>query len=247
SAIVPGKTRIVWIESPVNPTWDIIDIADAAETAHQYDAELMVDCTVAPPVTTRALTLGADVVFHSATKYLAGHSDVLAGALITRELNERWEDIKQVRKYTGAIIGAFQAWLLLRGMRTLSLRFERASENAMKIAEHFEHHPAVEKVLYPGLLNHPNHLTATKQMTNGFGGMLSMLINADEQTTQQIATRLKCFIAATSLGGVESLVEHRASVEGPHSIVSKNLLRFSVGIESASDLIADLEQALEKL
>jgi len=247
NAIVPGKTRIVWIESPVNPTWDIIDIAEAAKTAHEFEAELMVDCTVSPPVTTRALSLGADVVFHSATKYLAGHSDVLAGALITRELNDRWENIKQVRKYTGAIIGPFQAWLLLRGMRTLALRFERASENAMKIAKHFEHHAAVEQVLYPGLENHVNHSIAAKQMTNGFGGMLSMLILADEQKTQKIATRLKCFISATSLGGVESLVEHRASVEGPHSIVPRNLLRFSIGIESASDLIADLEQALEKL
>ncbi|MGH1366435.1 MAG: trans-sulfuration enzyme family protein [Calditrichia bacterium] len=245
-AIIQGKTKIVWIESPVNPTWDVIDIAASAKIAHEAGAALAVDCTVAPPVTTKALTLGADLVFHSATKYLAGHSDVLAGMLVTRELDERWEDIKQVRKFVGGVIGPVEAWLLLRGMRTLSLRFERASQNALKIARHFEHHSRIEKVLYPGLKNHPGHAIASKQMTGGFGGMLSMLVDDDEAASQKIATRLRCFIVATSLGGIESLVEHRASVEGPRSQVPKNLLRFSIGIEAPHDLIADLEQALEK-
>ena len=140
-AIQPGKTAIVWIETPVNPTWDVIDIADAAAAAHEAGAILGVDCTVATPMTTKALELGADIVFHSATKYLNGHSDVLAGVLVTNEQDERWNEIRFIRKHVGGVLGPFEAWLLLRGMRTLSIRFERASQNAMRIAQHFEHHP----------------------------------------------------------------------------------------------------------
>lgn len=246
-AVKPGETTIVWIESPVNPTWDVIDIAEAATIAHDAGAILGVDCTVSPPVTTQALDLGADLVFHSATKYLNGHSDVLAGLLVTRDRNERWEEIKFVRQHVGGVAGPFEAWLLLRGMRTLSLRFERASRNALQIAQHFEHHPKVESVLYPGLESHPGHQVAKKQMTNGFGGMMSFCVNGGSNEAKAIATRLKLFIPATSLGGVESLVEHRASVEGPMSQVKPNLLRFSVGIEDVNDLIADIEQALNSL
>lgn len=246
-AIRPGKTAIVWIETPVNPTWDIIDIADAAKAAHDAGAILGVDCTVATPITTQALDLGADIVFHSATKYFNGHSDVTAGILVTREANSRWEEIKLIRKEVGGVLGAFEAWLLLRGMRTLSLRFERASSNALKIAQRFEGHPKIEAVLYPGLENHPGHLIAKRQMTNGFGGMLSLLVKGGATEAKAVATKLKLFVPATSLGGVESLVEHRASVEGPLSQVQSNLLRFSVGIEEVDDLIADIEQAFKNV
>jgi cystathionine gamma-synthase len=243
-ATISGKTAIVWIETPTNPTWDVIDIASAAAAAHDAGAILGVDCTVSPPVTTRALDLGADIVFHSATKYLNGHSDVTAGILVTRENGERWEEIKFIRKHVGGVLGAFESWLLLRGMRTLSIRFERASSNAMKIAQHFEGHPKIEAVLYPGLESHPGHRIAERQMTNGFGGMLSLCIQGDAPAAKALATKLKLFVPATSLGGVESLVEHRASVEGPLSLVKPNLLRISVGIENVEDLISDLERAL---
>ena len=244
-AMMPGKTAIVWIETPVNPTWDVIDIAGAAAVAHDAGAILGVDCTVSPPITTRALELGADLVFHSATKYLNGHSDVTAGILVTRETNQRWEEIKFIRKHVGGVLGPFESWLLLRGMRTLSIRFERASSNALAIAQHFEDHPKVEAVLYPGLESHPGHAIAKRQMDNGFGGMLSLCVKGGATEAKTVATKLKLFVPATSLGGVESLVEHRASVEGPLSQVQPNLLRISVGIEDVDDLIKDLEQALE--
>jgi len=243
-AVKPGITSIVWIESPVNPTWDVIDIEASAEIAHAAGAILAVDCTVAPPVTTRALDLGADIVFHSATKYLNGHSDVVAGILVTRELNPRWDEIKLVRKLTGGVLGPFEAWLLLRGMRTLFLRFDRASASALQIARHFENHPALEGVLYPGLESHPQHEIARRQMRRGFGGMMSLLVKGGAEAAKKVASSTKLFLPATSLGGVESLIEHRATVEGPHSLVPKNLLRLSVGIEQVDDLIADLEQNL---
>lgn len=243
-ALTP-ETSVLWVESPVNPTWDVIDIADAAAAAHEAGAVLGVDCTVSTPVTTRALDLGADLVFHSATKYLNGHSDVTAGILVTREIDQRWEEIKFVRKHVGGVLGPFESWLLLRGMRTLSIRFERASSNAMKIARHLEGHPKIDRVLYPGLESHPGHAIARVQMTNGFGGMMSICVKGGAPEAKALATRLKLFVPATSLGGVESLVEHRASVEGPMSRVPPNLLRLSVGIEDVDDLIADLEQALD--
>lgn len=246
-AIKPGKTAILWVETPVNPTWDVIDIADAAAAAHDAGAILGVDCTVSTPITTRALDLGADLVFHSATKYLNGHSDVTAGILVTRETGQRWEEIKYIRKHVGGVLGAFESWLLLRGMRTLSIRFERASSNALRIAQYFEGHPKIEAVLYPGLESHPGHVIARRQMTNGFGGMLSLCVKGGATEAKAVATRLKLFVPATSLGGVESLVEHRASVEGPLSQVQPNLLRLSVGIEDVNDLIADLKQAFETI
>ena len=244
-AIRPGETALVWIETPANPTWDVVDIAAAAELAHGAGAALAVDSTAAPPVTTRALDLGADIVFHSATKYLNGHTDVLAGVLVTKETDARWQEIGQVRGLTGGVLGSFEAWLLLRGLRTLALRFERASASALKIAQHFEGHPNVARVLYPGLESHPGHAVARRQMRNGFSGMLSLLIDGDAEAAKSVATRLKLIVPATSLGGVESLVEHRKTVEGPTSAVPDNLLRFSIGIEQADELIADLEQALD--
>jgi cystathionine gamma-synthase len=243
-ALRPGETAILWIETPVNPTWDVIDIEKAAKAAHGAGAILAVDSTVAPPCTTRALELGADIVFHSATKYLGGHSDLTAGALICAEENALWDEIKQVRKLTGGILSPFDAWLLLRGMRTLFIRYERASDNAMELARAMADHPRIVQVLYPGLESHPGHEIAKKQMRSGFGGMLSILVDGDADAARRVATATRLFIPATSLGGVESLIEHRKSVEGPHSIVPANLLRLSVGIEDVTDLIADLDQAL---
>ncbi len=245
-ALSAKTTALVWIETPVNPTWDVIDIEASAKLAHDAGATLAVDCTVAPPCTTNALALGADIVFHSATKYLGGHSDVTAGGLVAAKADARWEEIALVRKLTGSILSPFDAWLLLRGMRTLFVRYERACANAMTIARHLEGHGKVERVLYPGLESHPGHAVAKKQMTFGFGGMLSFLIRGDAAAARRVASSMKIFVPATSLGGVESLVEHRKSVEGPHSLVQPNLLRLSVGIEDAKDLIWDLEQALEQ-
>ncbi len=243
-AIRPGETAIVWIETPVNPTWDVIDIAAAAAAAHAAGAILAVYATVSTPVTTRPLDLGADLVFHSGTKYLNGHSDVTAGVLVTRQADARWQEIRLVRGLMGGVLGPFEAWLLLRGLRTLFVRFERASANAMEIARHFEGHGKLEAVLYPGLESHPGHAIAMRQMTAGYSGMLSLLVKGDAEDAKGVATRTALFVPATSLGGVESLIEHRATIEGPRSQVPPNLLRLSIGIEDARDLIADLEQAL---
>jgi len=247
AAVRPGQTDMVWVETLLNPTWDVVDVVKAAEIAHGAGALLGVDATVTPPTTLRALDLGADLVFHSATKYLNGHSDVLGGVLITREANERWQEICDTRTLGGGIMGPFEAWLLLRGMRTLGLRCERAFASAARIAKHFENHPKLERVLYPGLESHPGHAVAARQMSAGFGGMLSFLVKGDAMTAKTLIAHLKLFLAATSLGGVESMVEHRATVEGPESLVPDNLIRISVGIENADDLIADMDQALDRL
>lgn len=241
---IKSNTAIVWIESPVNPTWDLIDIEAAAKAAHDAGAKLFLDATVTPAVTTKALDLGVDIVFQSASKYLNGHSDVLAGVLSTRTIDERWAEIIKHRNLTGGVVGAMEAWLLIRGLRTLPLRYRAASANALAIAQHFEHHEAIEAVLYPGLASHAGHDIAKRQMTDGFGGMLSLLVRGDAAYAKAVTRNLRIFLAAASLGGVESLVEHRASVEGPNSVVPGNLIRFSVGIENAADLISDIEQAL---
>jgi len=246
-AVEPGRTAIVWVESLLNPTWDVIDIAGTARIAHAAGAVLGVDATATPPVTLRALDLGADIVFHSATKYLNGHSDVTAGVLITRAADARWAEIKTVRTLAGGVLGPFDSWLLLRGMRTLALRFDRASENALCLARHFADHPAVERVLYPGLETHPGHEVARRQMHGGFGGMMSICVRGGAAEAKRVAGAVRTMVPATSLGGVETLIEHRATVQGPDSPVAPNLLRISVGIEAAEDLIADLEQALSTI
>jgi cystathionine gamma-synthase len=246
-AVKPGKTALLWIETPINPTWHLIDIERAAAIAHSAGAILVVDSTCAPPVTTRALDHGADIVFHSATKYLNGHSDITAGVLTSARLDDRWKEIESLRVSLGSIIAPFEAWLLLRGIRTLYLRFAQCSANALALARHFEKHPKLERVLYPGLTSHPGHDIARRQMTGGFGGMMSIMIRGDALEAKRVATSLRVFVPATSLGGVESLAEHRKSVEGPDSIVPGNLLRLSIGIEAVDDLIADLEQALAAL
>ena len=243
-AVQASETAVVWIEPSVNPTWDVIDVRAAAEAAHAAGAVLAVDATVTPAVTLRALDLGADIVLHSGTKYLAGHSDVTAGVLATRAVDARWEEIRHARTLMGGVLGPFESWLLLRGMRTLHVRYDRQAANALAIARHFEHHPKLEAVLYPGLQSHPGHEIAAGQMKGGFGAMLSLLIAGDAEDARRVATRTRLFVPATSLGGVESLIEHRATVEGPNSIVPANLLRISVGIEREDELVADLEQAL---
>ena len=243
-ALRHGETSVVWIEPLVNPTWDVIDIGQTADQAHQAGAILAVDGTMAPPVTTRALDFGADLVFHSATKYLNGHSDLLAGVLAAPKVDELWEELRLVRKLSGGVLSPRDAWMLIRGLRTLPLRFERASRSALRIARHLEGHPKLEAVLYPGLESHAGHDVAQHQMTNGFGGLLSILVRGGTEEALTVAKRLRIFVRATSAGGVESLVEHRASVEGPDSPVPSNLLRLSVGIEDCADLIGDLDRAL---
>ncbi|MEM9012271.1 MAG: PLP-dependent aspartate aminotransferase family protein [Pseudomonadota bacterium] len=243
AALKPGETRILWVETPTNPNWEVIDIAAAADATRAAGALLAVDCTATPPTTTRALELGADIAFHSATKYLGGHSDLVGGVLSLSE-DSRLEELRGIRSLMGSVLGPFEAWLLIRGIRTLWLRYAAASANALAIAEHFQGHRALEAVLYPGLPSHPGHAIAKRQMTGGFGGMLSLLAR-DEAAARQIARTTRVFTPATSLGGVESLIEHRKAVEGPYSAVAPNLLRLSVGIEAVEDLIADLERALE--
>ena len=244
AAMRPGETKLVWIETHAKTKQKNTDIAAVADIAHAAGARLAVDSTVATPVFTRPLDLGADIAMHSATKYLNGHSDVIAGALITRARDAQWEKIKTIRIQLGGVPGTFEAWLLLRGMRTLFPRVRTAAANAMAVAQHFRGHPLVEDVLYPGLSNFPGHTVAAKQMTGGFGGLLSIRVKGGAAGAIATAAHVKIWKRATSLGGVESLIEHRASVEGAASPAPPDLLRMSTGIAEASDLIADFEQAL---
>jgi cystathionine gamma-synthase len=238
------RTRLLWIETPANPTWEVTDIAAAAELARKAGAVVAVDSTCATPVLTRPIALGAHVVMHSATKYLNGHSDVVAGALACAKDDELWQRIRGVRANGGAVPGPFEAWLLARGMRTLHLRVAAACANAQAIADRFERHPKVSHVLYPGSKSHPGHAIAARQMQGGFGAMLSLRIAGGEAAARAFAARLAVFKRATSLGSVESLAEHRASVEGPNTMCPPDLVRLSIGIEDPADLIADIEQAL---
>ncbi|MCW5731685.1 MAG: aminotransferase class I/II-fold pyridoxal phosphate-dependent enzyme [Alphaproteobacteria bacterium] len=243
----PGETRLVWIETPANPTWLVTDIARAAEIAHAAGARLAVDSTVATPILTRPIEHGADLVMHAATKYLNGHSDVLAGALVTARMDEYWQRVRAVRASLGGVLGPFEAWLLLRGMRTLHLRVHAACRNAERIALALQDHPKVVAVHYPGLGNDPGHAVAARQMQGGFGGMLSVRVAGGQDGAVRFAAALRLFKRATSLGGVESLVEHRASVEGTGSPAPPDMLRLSVGAEDADDLIEDLIQALGRI
>ncbi len=246
-ALRPGETALVWAETPANPTWVVTDLARTAELAHAAGARLAVDSTVATPILTRPIEHGADLVMHSATKYLNGHGDVVAGALVTAQDDDPWQRIRQVRRQQGAVLGPFEAWLLLRGMRTLPLRVRRQASAAAHVAHRLAQHPRILRVHYPGLPDDPGNAIAARQMQGGFGGMLSIALEGGAATAIQVAAEVKLWQRATSLGGVESLIEHRASIEGPSSPTPPNLLRLSVGLEDPGELVADLEQALATL
>ena len=246
AAILPGRTRLLWIETPANPRWTIIDIARCAAVAHAAGALLAVDGTAATPILQRPIQWGADLVIHSATKALNGHGDVVAGLVITASDGAHWQAIRRWRHDAGGILGPFEAWLLLRGLRTLELRVRRATETAAWLADELQFHPQLCAVLYPGLAEFPGHAIAARQM-DGFGSMLSIRVRGGADAALQVAARLSLWTRATSLGGFESLVEHRASVEGPGSFATEDLLRLSVGLEEREDLLADLQAALASL
>lgn len=244
AACVAVKPSLVLIETPSNPWLRVTDVEAAAKAVHAVGGLLMVDSTAATPVLQKPLASGADIVMHSATKGINGHSDVLAGVLATNDTEAQiWADIKADRHDAGAVIGPFEAWLLVRGMRTLPLRMREMSRNAQALAEFLDQHDQVEAVLYPGLPAHTGHDIAARQMNGGFGPLLSFVVKGGADAALAVAGKLNLFHRATSLGGVESLVEHRHTIE-PHTGIPEGLLRVSVGIEDVEDLKADLIQAL---
>lgn len=238
-------TKLVWVETPSNPRMTITDIAGAARAADSVGALLLVDNTFATPVFQRPLDLGADIVLHSTTKYSGGHSDVQGGALVLKQRDQLYDKLFHARIVLGAVCSPFNSWLVLRGLRTLPCRMKQHAANAMAVAKALETCESVERVFYPGLPSHPGHAIAATQMSN-FGGMLSILVKGGREEAVAMAARVKLFRNATSLGGVESLIEHRASAEQPDSKSPENLLRLSIGLENADDLIADLLQALNE-
>ena len=247
AAVQPGRTRIVWVETPTNPLLGIADIAALAAVAHEVGALLLVDNTFASPYLQQPLSLGADVVVHSTTKYCGGHSDVVGGALIVADA-ELGERLAYMENATGGIAGPFDSWLVLRGLKTLGVRMDRHCENAEAVVEYLTGHPAVAEVLYPGLTDHPGHDVAARQMKR-YGGMVSFRMSQGEQAAVDVCKRAELFTLAESLGGVESLIEHparmtHASAAGSPLEVPTDLVRLSVGIETVDDLLADLDQAL---
>ncbi len=242
-AALTDKTRLVWVETPSNPMLNISDIAAIAELGHDRGALVCVDNTFATPIWQRPFEHGADLVMHSSTKYFGGHSDVMGGAVVTRERGAVTEQLRDYQATAGGVPSGFDCWLLRRSLTTLSCRMRAQTETAEKLARYLSTHTRVERVLYPGLEQHPNHAIARKQM-RGFGAMLSFCVAGGREEAFAVVSRLKVFTRATSLGGVESLIEHRASVEGPHTVTPQNLLRVSVGLEHADDLLADLDRAL---
>jgi len=244
-AVRPGQTKLIWTETPANPVWTITDLAAIASIAHNAGAKVAVDSTVATPVFCKPISLGVDIVMHSATKFLNGHSDLAAGALITRSEDEMWERLWTIRTQLGSVIGSMEAWLLLRGMRSLFPRVQWAARSAQQLAEKLEAHPYVDSVLYPGLANFPGHDVAKRQMSGGFGAMLSIRVKGGEGGAVKSAANVNLWKRATSLGGTESLIEHRASIEGDQSKTPKDLLRLSCGLEDPADLYDDLAAALD--
>ena len=238
-----GETRLLWAESPSNPLLKVVDLRALAALARGAGARFVVDGTFATPALQRPIELGADVVLHSTTKYLGGHSDVQGGSLTFRARDAWYEEVLHVRKIVGGVASPFNSWLVMRGIRTLAARMRVHSENAMRVARFLAAHPRVEAVFYPGLESHPGHRIAKDQMS-GFGGMLSFLVRGGREDALAVAAKTAIFIRATSLGGVESLIEHRNSSEGPGSRTAENLLRVSVGLEHPDDLVEDLAQAL---
>lgn len=244
-ASLTPATRLVWAESPSNPLMKVVDLARLAEMAHARGAELLVDGTFATPALQHPLALGADVVLHSTTKYIGGHSDVQGGALVFKRRSDAYHRLVELRSLLGAVASPFNSWLVLRGLRTLAVRVERQSANAMALASALDGHPRLAALHYPGLPSHQGHAIARRQM-RAFGGMLSIQVKGRRAAALAVAGRVRLFRNATSLGGVESLIEHRASSEGPGSVTSEDLLRISVGLEHPQDLIDDLRHALDE-
>lgn len=236
--------RLVWLETPANPVLGISDIAAIAALAHRQGAIVACDNTFATPLCQRPLELGADLVIHSATKYFGGHSDVLGGLIVVGERTDLAHRLREWQALAGAVLAPFDCWLVRRSLSTLALRVRQQCASAYTLAQRLQSHPAVECVLYPGLASHPGHAVACRQMRGGFGAVLSLLVRGDAGRAMAVTTRTQLFKRATSLGGVESLIEHRASVEGPASPTPANLLRLSIGIEDANDLYRDLDRAL---
>ena len=244
AAAIGRRTRLVWVETPANPLLGITDIANTVELAHAHGALVVCDNTFATPICQRPLALGADLVVHSGTKYLGGHSDVLSGLVVVGRDQALADRLRDWQSMAGSVLAPFDCWLLRRSISTLGLRVERQCANARGVALAMSRHPAVSATLYPGLPGHPRHAVAARQMHGGFGAMLSIGVRGGRERAMQVAARTRLFRRATSLGGVESLIEHRASIEGPGSMAPENLLRLSVGIEDEADLIRDLTQAL---
>lgn len=240
---IKSNTVLIWTETPSNPLLKVTDIAAIAEIAKKHELILACDSTFASPCFQNPILQGADIVMHSSTKYIGGHSDVLGGILVTAAKTEFWEKIRNIQQIGGAVPSPFDCFLLLRSIKTLPYRMRGHAENAMALAQYLENHPKIEAVYYPGLPSHQQHEIAKKQMT-GFGGMLSILVSGDSDNAKRVVNTVKLFAQATSLGGVESLIEHRASVEGPDTKTPQNLIRISVGLEHIDDLIADFAQAL---
>ena len=246
-ALHAAPTALLWIETPANPTWAVTDVAAAAELAAAAGAVLAVDNTVPTPVHTNPLRLGASIVMHSCTKYLNGHDDVVAGALVTDgSVPELWSRIQLQRQLAGQVPGSIEAYLLQRGMRTLTVRMRAISQSALAFAEHFNEHPAVERVAYPGLASDPGHKVAQSQMIGGYSGMLSVFLHGGREVALRTAKATELFLPATSLGGTASLIEHRFTFEGPGSRSPENMVRISIGLEDTTELIADLDQAISR-
>ncbi|EON75584.1 Cystathionine gamma-lyase [Lunatimonas lonarensis] len=244
-AITPA-TRLIWIETPSNPLIQITNIPEISRIARESGIPLVCDNTFATPILQNPLDLGADIVMHSATKYIGGHSDVMAGILVTRHNHEWWEKIKTVQAIGGAVPSPFDCYLLCRSVKTLAYRVKGHCANALAVAEFLQKHPGIEKVMYPGLQDNPYYQLACEQM-RGFGGMVTCLVKGNAEETDRFVASLAFFSNATSLGGVESLIERRARVEGPDSKSPENLVRISVGLEHIEDLISDLAQGLDRL
>jgi cystathionine gamma-synthase len=244
---VQKNTKLIWAETPANPMLSITDIKGLSEIAKKHGLKLGVDNTLGTPVLQNPISLGADIVMHATTKYIGGHSDIMGGAVLLKEDDEWAKRIERVQILMGATPNPLDCYLLARGLKTLPLRMREHSANALELAKRLEKHPKVEKVHYPGLESHPQHALAKAQMPQGFSGMIALQVKTGETETREMAGKLQIFQQATSLGGVESLVEHRKSIEGPQSTTPGNLLRFSIGLEHVDDLWADLNQALNSI
>ncbi|TFV94726.1 aminotransferase class I/II-fold pyridoxal phosphate-dependent enzyme [Algoriphagus kandeliae] len=245
-AAIRPNTKLFWVETPSNPLLKITDIRKVAEIAHENGAILACDNTFATPVFQNPLLLGADIVMHSSTKYFGGHSDLLGGALVTKEKNEFWNKIRTIQRVGGAVPSPTDCYWLARSIKSLAYRMKGHAEHAMVLADYFLAHPKVERVYYPGLKNHPGHEIAASQMS-GFGGVVSIQVKGGAVSADKLISELHLFANATSLGGIESLIERRAAVEGPDTLTPQNLIRVSVGLEHTEDLLTDLDQAFSKV